>query len=69
MLAVAFDRWILGAHYITDIVGGALLGALVATVALLAGRGRGAGPHELVTEMVRSRTTDPARRSSGGERR
>ncbi|HTF40727.1 MAG TPA: phosphatase PAP2 family protein, partial [Propionibacteriaceae bacterium] len=36
VLAVAFDRWITGAHYISDIVGGALFGALAATVALLA---------------------------------
>ena len=35
VLAVAVDRWILGAHYLTDIVGGALLGGLTATSALL----------------------------------
>ena len=55
VLAVAFDRWIVGAHSVTDIVGGALWGALAATVALLVA---GVGvpiPHELVGEMVRSR--------------
>ena len=50
MLAVAVDRWIIGAHYISDIVGGALLGALVATVALLAAGVEVPVPHELVTE-------------------
>ena len=69
MLAVAVDRWILGTHYITDIVGGALLGALVATVALLAAgvevpvplrAGHRDGPHQ------GHRAAD---RSGGGGRR
>ena len=55
ILAVAFDRWITGAHYISDIVGGALYGALAATTALLAGGVRVPIPHELVGEIVRSR--------------
>jgi diacylglycerol kinase (ATP) len=59
VLAVAVDRWILGTHYITDIVGGALLGALVATIALLAAGVEVPVPHELVTEMVRAKVTEP----------
>jgi diacylglycerol kinase (ATP) len=55
VLAVAFDRWITGAHYITDIVGGALFGALAATVGLLAAGVKVPVPHELVGEIVRSR--------------
>ena len=55
ILAVAFDRWITGAHYITDIVGGALFGALAATAALLAAGVTVPIPHELVGEIVRSR--------------
>ena len=55
VLAVAFDRWITGAHYITDIVGGALYGALAATVALLVAGVKVPIPHELVGEIVRSR--------------
>ena len=55
VLAVAFDRWITGAHYISDIVGGALWGALAATIALLVAGVKVPIPHELVGEMVRSR--------------
>jgi len=55
VIAVAFDRWITGAHYITDIVGGALYGALAATVALLVAGVNVPIPHELVGEIVRSR--------------
>ena len=55
ILAVAFDRWITGAHYITDIVGGALFGALAATAALLVAGVKVPIPHELVGEIVRSR--------------
>ena len=55
VLAVAFDRWITGAHYISDIIGGALYGALAATVALLVAGVKVPIPHELVGEIVRSR--------------
>ncbi|HVD19925.1 MAG TPA: diacylglycerol kinase family protein [Propionibacteriaceae bacterium] len=55
ILAVAFDRWITGGHYITDIVGGALFGALAATAALLVAGVKVPIPHELVGEIVRSR--------------
>jgi len=56
VLAVAFDRWITGAHYLTDIVGGALYGAFAATLALLIAGVKVPIPHELVGEIVRSRT-------------
>jgi diacylglycerol kinase (ATP) len=56
VLAVAFDRWITGAHYISDIVGGAIYGAFAATVALLVAGVKVPVPHELVGEIVRSRT-------------
>ena len=36
VIAVGVDRWLLGANYLTDIVGGALLGAFVATASLIA---------------------------------
>jgi diacylglycerol kinase (ATP) len=55
VLAVAFDRWITGGHYVTDIVGGALWGALAATVALLVAGVKVPVPHELVGEIVRNR--------------
>ena len=55
VLAVAFNRWISGAHYVTDIVGGVLFGALAATVALLVAGVKVPIPHELVGEIVRSR--------------
>ena len=61
ILAVAFDRWITGAHYITDIVGGALYGALAATVALLVAGVKVPIPHELVGEIVRSRAVAGSR--------
>ena len=54
VLAVAVDRWLLGAHYVTDIVGGAMFGALVATTALIVAGVRVPVPHELVGELVRS---------------
>jgi diacylglycerol kinase (ATP) len=57
VLAVAFDRWLTGGHYVTDIVGGALLGALAATVALLVAGVKVPVPHELVGEIVRSRAS------------
>lgn len=55
VLAVAFDRWLVGGHYITDIVGGALWGALAATAALLVAGVAVPIPHELVGEIVRGR--------------
>jgi diacylglycerol kinase (ATP) len=64
VVAVGLDRWILGAHYISDIVAGVLYGALVATASLVVAGVRVAGPHEIVnemvTEIVRSRATPAA---------
>jgi diacylglycerol kinase (ATP) len=60
VLVVAFDRWLVGGHYITDIVGGALWGALAATVALLVAGVKVPIPHELVGEIVRSRAVADA---------
>jgi diacylglycerol kinase (ATP) len=57
VLAVAFDRWLTGGHYVTDIIGGALFGALAATVALLVAGVKVPVPHELVGEIVRSRVS------------
>jgi diacylglycerol kinase (ATP) len=70
VIAVAFDRWLVGGHYVTDIVGGALWGALAATVALLVAGVKVPIPYELVGEMVRSRAvaeetpTAPLRRAA-----
>jgi diacylglycerol kinase (ATP) len=55
VIAVALDRWLSGAHYVSDIVGGALLGALVASLSLLLAGVKVPVPHELVTELVRSK--------------
>src|SRR5215212_9106414 len=55
VIAVALDRWLSGAHYVSDIVGGALLGAFVASLSLLLAGVKVPVPHELVTELVRSK--------------
>jgi diacylglycerol kinase (ATP) len=53
VLAVALDRWLSGAHYVSDIVGGALLGAFVASLSLIVAGVKVPIPHELVTDLVR----------------
>lgn len=35
VVVVAADRWVLAAHFVTDLVGGALFGALIAALALI----------------------------------
>lgn len=58
--AVAVDRWILGAHWVSDIIGGGLLGALAACTALLIAGIAVPIPHELVTELLT--TPEPTRK-------
>ena len=55
VIAVALDRWLSGSHYVSDIVGGALLGALVASLSLLLAGVKVPVPHELVTDLVRAK--------------
>jgi diacylglycerol kinase (ATP) len=55
VIAVTLDRWLSGSHYVSDIVGGALLGALVASLSLLVAGVKVPVPHELVTDLVRAK--------------
>ena len=50
---VALDRWVTSAHWVSDLVGGALFGGLVATVSLLLAGVHVPLPHDFVTEIVR----------------
>ncbi|MET0694110.1 MAG: diacylglycerol kinase family protein [Propionibacteriaceae bacterium] len=59
VLAVAADRWVMGAHFVSDIIGGLLYGALVATVALVVCGVSVPVPHELMQEYARSRVPVP----------
>ena len=56
LLLVALDRWLLGAHYLTDLVGGVLFGSLAAVVCLILAGVRVPVPLDVVTDLVRSRT-------------
>ena len=56
---VALDRWVLSAHWVSDLVGGVLFGGLVATVSLLLAGVHVPLPHDFVTEMVRARAPLP----------
>ena len=67
VLAVAVDRWLLGAHHVTDLVAGLLQGGLAATLALILTGVRVPVPHDLVTEIVRTRT--PTEEIPGPSRR
>jgi diacylglycerol kinase (ATP) len=69
VLAVGVDRWLLGAHFVTDLVAGLLQGGLAATLALILAGVRVPVPHDLVTEIVRTRapteeTDDTPRRAA-----
>ncbi len=64
ILVVALDRWLLGAHHVSDLVGGLLLGGTVAVLSLVVTGVRVPVPHDLVTEMVRSRNQAEPDRSS-----
>ena len=59
VLLVALDRWVTSAHWISDLVGGALFGGLVATVSLLLAGVHVPLPHDFVTEIVRARAPVP----------
>jgi len=55
VISVALDRWLSGSHYVSDIVGGALLGGFVASLSLVVAGVQVPVPHELVTELVRGK--------------
>ena len=55
VVAVGLDRWILGAHYVSDLVGGLLFGGLVGTASLIIAGVKVPVPHEIVNEIVRNR--------------
>src|SRR5690348_4556175 len=55
IVAVGFNRWFLGAHHVADIIGGALLGAFVATFSLVVCGVSVPIPHTAVVEIVRER--------------
>lgn len=69
ILAVAFNRWFLGAHHIADLIGGALLGAFVATFALVVCGVSVPIPHTAVVEMVRERREALNPSPTNGQRR
>jgi diacylglycerol kinase (ATP) len=52
VLAVAFDSWFLGANYISDLVGGALLGSFVACFSLVVAGVTVPAPADLVQEIA-----------------
>jgi diacylglycerol kinase (ATP) len=59
VLSVGLDRWLSGSHYVSDIIGGALLGAFAASLSLVLAGVQVPIPHELVTELVRSKARSP----------
>ncbi|MDN5762108.1 MAG: phosphatase PAP2 family protein [Microlunatus sp.] len=69
ILLVAFDRWLLGAHHVGDIVGGALLGGFVGTFALVACGVAVPIPHTAVVDLVRERREALNPRSTKGQKR
>ena len=52
---VAFNRWFLSAHHIGDLIGGALLGAFIASFSLVVCGVTVPNPHTDVVEIVRDR--------------
>lgn len=61
IVAVGVDRWLLSAHYLSDLVGGVLFGALAGSVSLVSAGVAVPVPHELVGELVRGRP-EPTRK-------
>ena len=59
VVAVALDRWVTSAHWVSDVVGGVLFGSLVATVSLIVAGVHVPLPHDFVTEIVRARAPVP----------
>ncbi len=59
VLLVAVDRWITGSHFISDVVGGALFGAMVAALSLIIAGVSVPAPHDIVQELVRARGPAP----------
>ncbi len=68
VLVVAIDRWLLGAHYPSDLLGGALYGALVAVAALIVSGVTVPVTHEIVQELVRDLQTRPVTHEPGANR-
>lgn len=69
IVAVALNRWFLGAHHIADLIGGLLLGAFAATFALVVCGVSVPIPHTAVVEIVRERREALHPTSSAGQKR
>lgn len=64
VLLVGYNRWLLGANFVTDLVGGTLLGALVTSVSLVIAGVKVPDTYELVTEIARGRQPDVVTKES-----
>jgi diacylglycerol kinase (ATP) len=68
VLLIAVGRWLLGAHHVSDLVGGLLMGGVIAVLSLVVTGVRVPAPHDLVTEIVRGRQQEelagPPRRAA-----
>lgn len=67
VLVVAVNRWLLSAQYVSDLIGGALFGSLIASISLVLAGVMVPIPHEIVSEVVRKKTPvdlagEPAKR-------